>query len=188
MNHHTLITTAKTTALLTFIGGTIILLLFYFTNDFDLVILGLVYAAIMAIVNLVILIRLLLLSYQHKIKRHSVFKAMGLILLNIPVFVLYCWFGILLLNTLRISFINSTTATLSDIQINGCEQKHIKELLTGQSKTVWIHIPADCGVWISYIQNGQIKREEVVGYTTNQMGNKMTFKIGANQKPYDQDL
>lgn len=188
MDSTKLISTAKATALITFIGGTIILLLFYLTNGAELGMLGLFYTAIIVIINLVVLTRLLLQSYRHKIKRHFVLKAAGLMLLNIPIFILYCWIGITLLNTVRITFINSTQTEIDDLKISGCEEKYIQKLSSGQSKTVWISIPNDCGVGISYKFNGQTKEEDVTGYVTNEGDYIMTFRIGTNQKPYDQDL
>jgi hypothetical protein len=188
MNSIKLISNAKTTALITFIGGTIIVLLFYLSNGAELGMLGLLYTAIMVIINLVVLSRLLLLSYRHNIKRYLVLKTTGLMLLNIPIFILYCWIGITLLNTVRITFVNSTQAEIDDLKITGCEEKYIPKLSSGQSKTVWISIPHDCGVEISYKLNGQTKEEEITGYVTNEGGYIMTFKIGTNQKPYDQDL
>src|SRR5450759_4307926 len=170
MDNSKLISTAKTTALITFIGGTIFLLFFYLTNDVGLGMLSLAYAAIMTIVNLIVLIRLLLQSHKQKIKRQFVLKATGIMLLNIPVLILYCWFGITLLNTVRITFINSTGTEIKDLKIDGCEEKYIQELSSGQSKTVWISIPHDCGVGITYKLNGQTKQEDVTGYVTNEGG------------------
>jgi hypothetical protein len=108
--------------------------------------------------------------------------------LNLPIAIFYCWIAIKLSNTVRITFINGTTSQLVNLRIDGCEEKFIDRLDTGQSKTVWIHIPNDCGVSISYRYKGQTKIEDVTGYVTNEGGYIMTFKIGTNQKPYDQDL
>ena len=109
-------------------------------------------------------------------------------LLNIPVVILYCWLGLTLENTVRITFINSTGTEIKDLKIDGCEEKYIQKLSSGQNKTVWVSIPHDCEVNITYQLNGQTKQEDVTGYVTNEGGYKMTFKIGTNQKPYDQDL
>ena len=188
MESTNLISTARTTALITFIGGTIFLLFFYLTSDAGFGMFGLGYAAIITIVNLVVLIRLLLQSNRHKIKRHFVLKATGIMLLNIPVLILYSWIGITLLNTVRITFVNSTGTEIKDFKIDGCEEKYIRKLSSGQSKTVWISIPHDCGVGITYKLNGQTKQEDVTGYVTNEGGYIMTFKIGTNQKSYEQDL
>ena len=93
-----------------------------------------------------------------------------------------------MLNTVRITFINSTPTEIDELKINGCEEKYIPKLLSGQSKTVWVSIPNDCGVEISYKRNGVTKEEDVTGYVTNEGGYRMTFNIGVNQKPYDRDL
>jgi hypothetical protein len=92
------------------------------------------------------------------------------------------------LNTVRTKFVNSTGTEIKDLKISGCEEKYIQRLASGQSKTVWVSIPHDCGVGITYKLNGQTKQEDVTGYVTNEGGYIMTFKIGTNQKPYDHDL
>ena len=92
------------------------------------------------------------------------------------------------MNTVRITFINSTGTDIKNLKIEGCEEKYIQKLSSGQSKTIWINIPHDCGVDITYQLNGQIKHEDVTGYVANEDGYITTFKIGTNQKPYDRDL
>lgn len=109
-------------------------------------------------------------------------------LLNVPVLLVYCWFAMILLNTLRITFVNSTSTELDDIKIEGCENKYIDKLEVGQTKTVWIRIPGDCGVSVTYKLNGQIITEDVTGYVSKESGYITTFKMGTNQKPYDRDL
>ena len=44
-----------------------------------------------------------------------------------------------------------------------------------------IHINGDCSLDIEYIANGQKKKESVLGYGTNDMGQKMTYIIGKNK-------
>ena len=188
MGSSEIISTAKITALITFIGATIILLVFYLTNNTGFGFLGLMYSAIMIIINLVVSVRFLFQYHKLKIGRNAILKALGIMLLNITVLIVFSWVSIALSNVVRITFINSTTVALSDIQIAGCEEKVIQKLTPGQSKTVRISIPHDCGVWILYSLNGLTKQEDVTGYVTNDGGYSMTFRIGTNQKPYDQDL
>jgi len=188
MDNSTITSTAKTTALITFIGGTILLLVFYLTNNREIASVGLIYAVIMTIVNLLVLGKLLIQSYQYKIKRQIIFKVAGLMLLNVPILVLYCWIGIILLNTVRITFVNKGPTEIKDLKISGCEENYIEKLSSGQSKTVWVSIPHDCGVSITYKLNGQTKEEDVTGYVTNEGGYITTFKIRTNQKAYDHDL
>jgi hypothetical protein len=61
-------------------------------------------------------------------------------LLNIPVILFYCWVAIILLDTMRITFTNSTQTTLTNINIVGCGGGHIDKLEVGESKTVWVDI------------------------------------------------
>jgi hypothetical protein len=189
MNSAKLISTGRTLAIISFLGGTAILLMFYYTdNTTGLGIIGLGYLIIICLINLIVLGLLLFNNFKYKERGKEVLKTIGLMLLNIPIAIFYCWLAIALLNTVRITFVNETSSQLDNIKIAGCENKRIDLLKVGQSKTVWIHIPNDCGVSISYKLNGQKKTEDVTGYVTNEGGYIMTFKIGTNQRPYDQDL
>jgi hypothetical protein len=67
---------------------------------------------------------------------------------------------------------------LKDINIVGCETKYINKLEKGESKTIWIGITGDCHIGINYIANGERKEENVAGYITNGMGQKMKYHIG----------
>ena len=49
-------------------------------------------------------------------------------LLNIPIIITYCWVAIILLGTMRITFINETDTTINDINIIGCGGGHIEKL------------------------------------------------------------
>ncbi len=108
--------------------------------------------------------------------------------INIPIVIIYCWAAMNWINTLRIKFVNDTSVDLTEINVIGCEDKVISTLKKGHSKTLWLHIPGDCGVSIKYNLNGIEKTEDVTGYVTNENGYSMTYHIGTNQKPYDEDL
>ena len=69
---------------------------------------------------------------------------------------------------------------MTDINIIGCETKHIDKLEKGESKTVWVGITGDCTVNIDYLKNGEKKEENVAGYVTNSMGQKMKHNIGGH--------
>jgi len=181
MDSSKLILTGKTTAFISFIGGTFILMLFYFTCSEVIGRWGLRYTAIAGSINLIILGMLAYQAYRDKSNRAKIFKICGLMSLNIPIVLFYCWFALVLLDTMRITFINTTTAQLNDIKIYGCEEKHIQQLLPRQSRTVWISIPGDCAISIEYFINGQTKTEDVSGYTSKGSGKIMTYKIGTNQ-------
>ena len=73
---------------------------------------------------------------------------------------------------------------MTKIQIVGCENKSIKDLSPNERKTVWIYIPTDCGIDISYEQNNKKKVEHVAGYCSKSMGIRADYKIGVGQRMY----
>ncbi|WP_158727981.1 MULTISPECIES: hypothetical protein [unclassified Flavobacterium] len=82
---------------------------------------------------------------------------------------------------MRINFTNTTQTTLTKINIVGCGGGKIDKLEVGESKTVWVEIPRDCSISIEYLSNGQRKKENVSGYATSSMGQKMKHAIGKNK-------
>ncbi len=184
MNNTKILSAAKRLAIETFVLGTAIFVFFWFTSGPGIGIVILLYFLIMIIINLLMLIRWAYFSYKHNLKGHVIWKAVGILLLNVPVAFLYCWFALILINTVRINFINSTGSEITNLKIQGCEEKFIENLSPKNNQRVWVHIEHDCGIYISYDINGKLKEEEVTGYVTNEAGFKMTFEIGTNQKPY----
>jgi hypothetical protein len=178
-----LLTTGKRIAIISFLVGTFIFLLYFLTSSFGLLFVGYGFIAIVGLINIGVLVPLLLRAYKVKENRRKILLTCGLMLLNIPTMLIYCWFAILLLNTMRVTFINTTKTTLTNIDIIGCEPKQIDKLEPNESKTVWIAITGDCSLGIEYLSNGQKKSESVVGYCTNDMGQKMVYKIGSDNKP-----
>jgi hypothetical protein len=171
----------KSTALLSFLIGTLIMLGFFITGEFKLAVIGLFYILIIGSINVIILIAILIKTFKNPENKKPLFVTCLLMLLNIPVMLSYCWLALLLLDTLRITFTNSTPKEISDIKIEGCESNFIKTLKPNQSKTVWINIPNDCFVSIKYTSNGQNKTENVIPYTTGGMGEKMKYDIGGSK-------
>ncbi len=95
---------------------------------------------------------------------------------------LFIWFSLILIGNMRITFTNSTQNKLTDIKIIGCETEYISELKPNESKTVWVGITGDCYITLEYLENGILKKETVVGYVTNGMGQKMKHKIDGKDK------
>ena len=174
----------KWTALISFLGGIFIFLLYYLTSADSLLFLGYGFIAIVGLINLGLLISLFVRASHDKDNRKKIYSTCGLLLLNIPIMLSYCWFAIILLATMRITFINTSQTKLSDIQTIGCDSKHIDSLQPGQSQTIWVGINGDCALDIEYFANGQKKIETVAGYLTSGMGQKLTFNIGTDQKPF----
>jgi len=168
----------KRTAIISFLIGTGIFSLYFLTSDFGLLFIGYGVLALIGLINLGIFIFILFKSNQDRLNRKKLLITCGLILLNIPIMLLYCWVTVILLNTMRVTFINKTSKELKDINIVGCEQKKIEKLMPNESKTFWIRINGDCSININYISNGQRKEENVAGYITNDMGQKINHNIG----------
>ena len=170
------------TTLISFVLGTIIFGLYFLTSSFDLLLLGGGFISLTALVNIGILILILVKAYKDKENRKKLLKTCGVMLVNIPVMLFYCWVTVILLNTMRITFTNSTQTTLSNININGCGSGHIDKLESGESETVWVEITGDCSINIDYLSNGQRKKEGVTSYLTSTMGKKMKHNIGGKNE------
>ncbi len=168
------------TALISFSLGTGIFGLYYLTSWWKLLFFGPAFIALTGLINIGILITILLRAYNEKDNRKKRLITCGIMLLNIPVTLVYCWFAIVLLNTMRITFTNSTDTTLTKINIVGCGGGHIDKLEIGESETVWVDINGDCSISIDYLFNGQRKKEIVAGYVTT--SEKMKFNIGEKKK------
>ena len=175
----------RSTALISFGIGTAIFGLYYLSSEAALLFLGYGYILLAGLVNIGILISILVKASNDTANRKALFTTAGLMLLNIPVMLLYCQVGLQLLDTMRITFINTTPSTITDIHILGCENEYIQQLEAGESKTVWINIPGDCAITADYLLNGQRKKEAVEGYISHFMGQKTTHRIGSpKQEPY----
>jgi hypothetical protein len=172
----------RQTALISFLLGTGIFGLYFLTSSFKLLFVGYGFIALTGIINIGILISLLVKANHDKDNKSKVLKTCGLMLLNIPVMLFYCSLVIILLDTMRITFTNSTQSILTDINIIGCEAEHIDNLEVGQTKTVWVGITGDCTINIDYLSNGQRKKETVAGYVTTSNGQKMKHNIGGQNK------
>jgi hypothetical protein len=171
----------KSTTLVSFLIGTLIILGFFLTGEFKLAFVGLFYILIVGGINAIVLLAILIKIFKNPEAKKPLLHTCLLMFLNIPIMILYCWFALYLLDTLRITFTNSTPKEISDINIEGCESNFIKTLKPNESKTVWIKIHSDCSVYIKYTSNGQNISESVIPYTTGGMGEKTKHYIGGNK-------
>jgi hypothetical protein len=172
----------RQTALISFLFGTGIFGIYYMTSSIELLLIEYAFIAFIGLINIGILISILVKANKDKDNKKNLLMTCGLMLLNIPIMLFYCWVVIILLNTMRITFTNSTKSTLTNINIYGCGGGQIDKLEVGESETVWIDITGDCSINIDYLSNGQKKVENVVGYVTNSMGQKMKHNIGGHNE------
>lgn len=172
------------TALVSFLAGTVILLLYFISMSVLFAFVGLSFMMLAGLVNIVILLLLIIRAWGDTPQRAKLLKTAGLMLLNISIVFIYFFIGGIIANTLRITFNNSTKNMLTDIHINGCSIKHIDKLNAGESKTIWMKIPHDCAVDIDYLQNNTRKKAEVASYITNDGGQQITYDIGGQNDPF----
>ena len=172
----------RLTALISFLIGTIIFGLYFLTSAPELLFIGFGFIAITGLINLGVLLAILIKSGRDKQNRKRLLNTSGLMLLNIPVVIAYCWIAIILLGTMRITFTNDTNTTLTDINVVGGGGGHIDQLAVGESKTVWVKITGDSSISIDYLSGRQRKKENVFGYLTTSMGRKAKHKIDGKDK------
>ncbi len=172
----------KITALVSFILGTVIFGLYYYTSNWELLFLGYAFIALVGIINLIVFILIYSQSKKDLHNRKKLLRTSRTMLANIPIMVLYIWIALTLLGTMRITFTNATGNKLTDINIVGCETEYISELKPNESKTVWVGITGDCSISIDYLNNGKRKSETVAGYVTPGMGQKHKHSIDGKDK------
>ncbi|WP_298371015.1 hypothetical protein [uncultured Lutibacter sp.] len=166
------------TALISFIIGTLLLVAFYFSNSISITIFGIFFIAIAGIVNLSVLIKVLINLIKEKEHRKKHMLTSGIIILNIPIAILYFYIVMFLLNTMRISLINETGSNLTDLKIIGGETKLINELKTGDKQTEWVEIKSETPIILQYKLNGEIKTESIHSYPVT--GERINHRIGNN--------
>ncbi len=176
----------KLIAILSFIIGTIMVVTFYFTLSIELAVASYFIIIGLGILSIIGLILVLFFSPDRdftKAKRISI----GLILANIPISIFYFFIIVVLINTLRITFVNETGQTIENVEIIGAQPKTIHKLEPNEKKTVWIGINGDSTLEIEYNIGNSKKREIVYGYITSSMGQIETYKIGTD-KPIDESF
>lgn len=172
-------------AIILFVTGTIILLIFFFTGSAQMVRIGYTFLVTSIFTSWAFIALVLINFVRGKISMTNALKTLGVILINIPIAILYTYLVVQLLGYARITFINSTPHHLKAIKIYGCEENKIISLPSGESKTVWIAIVDDCDVKIDYEVQGSRRTETVAGYLTPSGGVKAAYEIGSNRDIFD---
>ena len=178
---------ARLTSLISFILGTGLFAWYYFTDSDSLLFLGFGFIIATGLINLIFFILVIKQIRKSKDNKRNLYFTCGLMLLNIPIMIFYCWLTTILLNTMRITFVNETSSILTDIKIFGCQEKHLAKLSPNEKKLVWVGINGDCSVSIEFKRDGKVINENVLGYTSNSMGQRMTHKIGSKNSAKSDD-
>ena len=168
----------KTVALISFILGSILVGLFFFTEKAELLFIGYIFIFFIVIVNIGVFIASIVEAINNKSIRKKLFINSAIMLLNIPVAYFYLWFMLILLNTIRLTLTNPTDSKLTDLHISGCESISIDNLEAGESKTVWVSISSDCSINLNFKEEGTEKTETIIGYASSMGGYKTEHIIG----------
>jgi len=164
------------TALISFLIGTILLIIFYFTDSMAISSFGMIFIVIAGIINAGVFIKVLIDLINEKENRKKYFFTSGIMLLNIPIVLVYFYFVMILMNTMRVSFINETGSEISQLKIIGGEPKSIEKLEIGEKQTKWIAIKYDNDLILEYEIDGEIKTEMIYSYMV--VGKKIEHRIG----------
>lgn len=175
------------TAILSFAIGTILFLMYVFSDAIIILPIALYFILLAGLLNLIVLFKLIAKSTSESGNKNTYLRTSLKMLINIPVVILYFYFVTVLQNTMRIEFINDTGKPISGIKIMGCELKEIDELGINESETSWIGIIGDCSLRIEYEIDGKIKSEHVFGYLTESMGHKTSYSIREKSKAIDEN-
>jgi hypothetical protein len=172
---------ARTVALFSFVGGSVIFAVHFLWGNKIMFLIGFVYIVAVTLVNLpaAIVVAAAALRTRHR----SVLGALLLMLLNIPVMIFYVWLAFAMLDTARITFTNATGHELTGMRLHGCEDIQMDNLQPGESETVWIEIPHDCSIYLSYVSGGDTTRVSVEGYLCHGMGGHRDYNIGGHNDP-----
>lgn len=162
-----------------FIAGTALLILFYFNPSSRIALVAYQFTLVAIVANWLYVLVLLYNLLKARISIPDLMKTLGIMGINIPVGILYSYLMVWLLSYARITFHNSSGTDIAIITIEGCEHKLLQNLRNEDSKTVWIKIPEDCSIEITYEINGVVKSEKVVEYLTPADGTRAVYEIGA---------
>ena len=180
MNAVTKIGIGNLTSVISFVLGTSIFLAYVITESDRLFLIGYYFIVIAGIVNLIVLLWLLLQTSSNKSIKRGLVRSRLLILANIPIATIYIFIVLTILSYLRITFVNKTGEIITNIRVEGCDDKLIDHLNPNDEITKWIGINGDCSVNINYTMKEIEKQETVVGYATSFTGQKLTYNIGSN--------
>ncbi len=164
------------TALISFLIGTIILIIFYFTDSSAITEFGMIFIVVAGIINAGVFVKVLIDLINEKESRKKYVFTSGIMLLNIPIVLAYFYFVMILMNTMRESFINETGREITNLKIIGGEPKSIEKLEIGEKQTKWIAINSINDLILEYEFNGEVKTEMIYSYMV--VGKKIEHRIG----------
>ena len=164
------------TDLLSFLIGTMILIIFYFTDSSAITEFGMIFIVVAGIINAGVFVKVFIDLINEKENRKKYFFTSGIMILNIPIVLAYFYFVMILMNTMRVSFINETGREITNLKIIGGEPKSIEKLEIGEKQTKWVAINSINDLILEYEFNGEVKTEMIYSYMV--VGKKIEHRIG----------
>jgi len=164
------------TALISFLIGTMILIIFYFTDSSAITEFGMIFIVVAGIINAGVFVKVFIDLINEKENRKKYFFTSGIMILNIPIVLAYFYFVMILMNTMRVSFINETGREITNLKIIGGEPKSIEKLEIGEKQTKWVAINSINDLILEYEFNGEVKTEMIYSYMV--VGKKIEHRIG----------
>ncbi len=161
---------------LTFTFGTLILIIFIVTSNYDLDLLAYIYLFFAILLNFTIWILLVMKIILEKSKRKYWTKTMMLSLVNIPIMGIYLLIAGYSTNIMRVTFTNSKSELVREIQVIGKENIKIDGLEPNDSKTCWIPMNGDGSIYIRYKYKDSVITETVI--KNQNRGKIMKYNIG----------
>lgn len=171
----------RLTALISFLIGLGIFLGYFATSSDHFVKWGISFLLLASLINVIMLLKVIYTAVKQKSYRKKALLTCGLMMLNIPTAIVFCYFSAVLMDTMRIKIVNETENELTDIRITGCGEKTLKTLAPEESEIVWIPLSGDCSIEMSYLENGEVRKEIVAPYLTLMMGEKLTHRINSQE-------
>ncbi len=167
---------------LTFLVASFIMAGYYFGLKGEFAQKGIVFIPLAFISNITVLIYIFFSANRNNIR--GPFRSIYAMLLNIPYAVFCLGFAIYLMGFYRVTVINDTSSRITNIQLSGCDEKWIQTLAPGEKETIWMEIPHDCSIDISYLDRSRnTKGATVVGYICSGMGGPEDFHISGKNNP-----
>lgn len=167
-------------ALLIVLISSIIYFSYYFTSYNFIVYLEYFFIFIAGAFSFIIILRMINHVVKHKRNRKGLIITSGVLFISVLIALVYFRYLTVLLDTMRIKFVNESSYALTNIKISGCQKKQIDNIAPKGNETVWIKVKRSCSINVSYNENGTTKNEVVSAYVTTSMGQQLTFKLGGN--------
>lgn len=167
------------TALLSFLIGSLLLILFYLTSSSNIIALGIFFIGIAGIINTGVFIKVIFEILKEKRNKKKYYITAGVMLLNIPIVVLYFYTVLFLMTATRVTFINDTGKEISALKIMGGELKTIEKLSVGEKQSEWFQIKFEDNLLVEYLIDGHLKTDNIGdGYMIT--GKKINHRMGRN--------